>query len=236
MQSPSPRPRALPEWKVFMTDESQAQLHPEFRKFIELQPYTVELDGLRLAVDEDVFPPDMGRCAQNLVRLAKEYRPHAALDMGCGSGYIALMLKKWGAEVVWASDVHPPAVACARKNVATNAAIGPIEVVESDLFAAIPRDVKFDLIVFNQPFGPGHGKTVCGCGADGGYEICKRFLGEAPNYLAANGAVLMAFSDREAAEHRPDGVARELGLHVKTVLHLFYNESHNYIFEIRPGP
>ena len=44
----------------------------------------------------------------------------------------------------------------------------------------------------------------------------------------------MAFSDREAAEHSPDRVATELGYPAKTLLHAYYGEANNYIFEIRP--
>jgi release factor glutamine methyltransferase len=210
-------------------------LHPEFRRFIDKQPYVVTLDGLELIVEEDVFPPDMGLCARNLAKIAQRYRPRVALDMGCGTGYLALTLKRHGVPEVWASDIHPPAVACARKNVEMNSSLGPVKVVESDLFDGIPPEVKFDLIVFNQPFGPGQGDRVCGCGGDGGYEICKRFLMAAPPRLRANAVILMAFSDREPAEHSPDRVARELGYSVATVLHEYYSQSNNFIFEIKPG-
>lgn len=219
-----------------MSTESRKHLHPEFREFIEKQPYVVTLDGLHLTVDEDVFPPDMGLCAQNLARIARRYHPQVALDMGCGTGYLALMLKRHGAPEVWASDIHPPAVACAKQNVQRNASAGAVTVVEGDMFESIPNEVKFDFIVFNQPFGPGQeGQRVCGCGADGGYAICQRFLLEAPAHLRKDAVILMAFSDREPPEHSPDRIAQELGYPVTTVLHEHYNDSNNIIFEIRPG-
>jgi release factor glutamine methyltransferase len=210
-------------------------LHPEFQRLIDRQPYSVTLDGLRLTVDKDVFPPDLGRCAQNLARLAARYAPRVALDMGCGSGYLALALKRNGAGQVWAADLHPPAVACARKNVEQNPDVGPITVVRSDLFEQIPPSVTFDLILFNQPFGPGDERRVCGCGPDGGYQISKRFLVEAPARLSPGGVALMPFSDREPPENDPRRVAEELGYPVATLLHLYYNEANNYIYEIRPA-
>ncbi len=208
-------------------------LHFEFQQCIDRQPYSVNLDGLRLDVDRDVFPPDLGQCAQNMARLATRYRPQVALDMGCGSGYLALMLQRQGVSQVWASDVHPPAVICARKNVRQNAAHASIQVVHSDLFENIPRSVQFDLIVFNQPFGPGHGEAVCGCGPDGGSSITRRFLRAAAAYLQPQGAVLMAFSDRVPEEHSPQHIAAQLGYTVETLLHEYYGESNNFIFEIR---
>jgi len=212
------------------------EIHSEFQRYIDQQPYSVVLDGLRLTIDKDVFPPDMGRCARNLARITQEYHAQTALDMGCGTGYLALSLKRSGVPEVWASDIHLPAVECARKNIALNAAVGPVEVVHSDLFANIPITVKFDLVVFNQPFGPGKGDRVCGCGPDGGYRISRRFLLEVADRINPGGVVIMAFSDREPAENSPDRVAVELGFPVRTVLHAYYGQANNYIFEIRPSP
>lgn len=182
-----------------MAEETSKRIHSEFQRYIDQQPYSVVLDGLRLTIDKDVFPPDMGRCSQNLARVAQNYQARVALDMGCGSGYLALSMKRNRVPDVWASDIHEPAVDCARKNGEQNKQVGPIRVVQSDLFENIPATVKFDLIISNQPFGPGRGDTVCGCGPDGGYRITRRFLRQAAKRLSPDGAVIMAFSDRESA-------------------------------------
>src|SRR5262245_26286153 len=82
---------------------------PAYQALLDKQPYTVTLNGLTLEVHRDVFPPDLGRCAQNLARVAAGYAANSALDMGCGSGFIALSLKQAGVANVWAVDIHPPA-------------------------------------------------------------------------------------------------------------------------------
>ena len=176
----------------------------------------------------------MGLCAQNFAHISQRYEPERALDMGCGTAYLALMLKMSGVSEVWASDIHEPAIACARSNAARNSEVGSINIVQSDLFEALPSSVRFDLIVFNQPFGPGDGQRICGCGPDGGYDICRRFMTEAPAHLSENGVLLMPFSDREASQHSPHNVASELGYRVATVFDQYYSESNNFIFEIRP--
>jgi len=176
---------------------------------------------------QHVFPPDLGQCAQNLARVAARYQPRVALDMGCGTGYLALMLHRQGVSQVWASDVHPPAVACARKNVNRNAPQASVQVIHSDLFHNVPASIQFDLIVFNQPFGPGRGDTVCGCGPDGGSNITRRFLLAAPSHLSPQGVILMAFSDRVPEEHSPRTIAEGLGYHVQTVLRAYYGEANN---------
>lgn len=209
-------------------------LHPEFQALLDRQPYDLVLNGLRLTVDRDVFPPDPGRCAQNMAKLARHHAAWSALDMGCGSGYLALSLKRGGVPHVWAADIHPRTVECARKNLAQNPELGPVTVVQSDLFEAVPESQKFDLIVFNQPFGPGPEERVCGCGPDGGSAICHRFRQSAPAYLAENGVTMMAISDRAAPRHDPRRAAAELGLIVKVLLHQFYNQTNNFIYAIRP--
>ncbi len=210
-----------------------APLRTDFIAKMERQPYDVDLDGLHLTVGKDVFMPDFGLSARNLAIYAADYKPARALEIGCGSGYIALQMKWNGAGEVWAADIHGPAVECTRKNVEQNPQAGPVTVVQSDLFGNIPAGEKFDLILFNQPYGPGDERRVCGCGEDGGYDICKRFMLTAPPYMNEGAVLLMSFSDRAPAEHDPKAVAEELGYRVTTLLHAFYGNANNFIYEIR---
>ena len=213
-----------------------AAVHPELAELLARQPYVVELDGLALEVHEDVFPPDLGRCARNMARLCARYAPTTALDVGCGSGYLALSMKRDGAAEVWASDNHPAAVDCARRNVRRNAGVGPVHVVQGDLFEAVPRRLRFDLVTFHQPYAPsGDDDGVCGCGPDGGYDVTRRFLLAAPAFLAPGGATMMAFSDRAPAENDPKRVAEQLGYRVHTLLDEVYSDSRNWIYELSPA-
>lgn len=233
-RSPNRRAVALALGDLALGDNA-GEVHPELAELLAKQPYTVALDGLTLAVDEDVFPPDLGRCARNMATVCAGYAARRALEMGCGSGYLALALKQSGALDVWAADVHGPAVECARRNVARNPHVGPVTVVRSDLFDAIPASLTFDLVAFNQPFAPSKGGVLCGCGPDGGYRLTRRFLIEAEPRLAPGGVAVMAFSDRARPEHNPARIAKELGYEVTTLLHAYYAESHNFIYEIRPA-
>lgn len=219
---------------MIMTQYQVKPVHSEFQERIDAQPYDVELDGLRLRVERGVFPPDLGRAARNLARLAVDFRPRAALDMGCGSGYVALYMKAHGVETVWASDIHGPAVECARANVDRNPQVGFVGVIQGDLFSGLDPALRFDLIAFNQPFGPGPVETVCGCGPDGGRQIIERFLTEAPARLNERGVALLCFSSRENAVHDPGSVAQERGWNVRVALHLHYGGADNFIYELSP--
>ena len=82
-----------------------------------------------------------------LESLETRLRPdHAVLDLGTGSGILAIAAALMGAERVIAVDIDPVAVSVARENVAVNGVEGRVQVLEGSLDAAEP---PFDLILAN---------------------------------------------------------------------------------------
>ncbi|MBQ8051252.1 MAG: methyltransferase [Bacteroidaceae bacterium] len=74
------------------------------------------------------------------------------LDIGTGTGLVALMVAQRNAEAhVVAVEVDPDAAAQARENVANSPFAERIEVVESDIRLYAP-DAPFDAILCNPPF------------------------------------------------------------------------------------
>lgn len=121
-----------------------------------------------------------------------------ALDMGTGSGIIALEMAKKGAEVT-AIDINPEAI----EEVSRKAEEEELEikVKESNLFENLEE--KFDLIVFNPPYLPGEkgvGDEEIWRGGEKGIELTERFLDETDNYLTEEGYALLILSSR--AEYR----------------------------------
>jgi release factor glutamine methyltransferase len=115
-----------------------------------------------------------------------------ALEMGCGTGLIALHCAKAGG-IVTAVDVNPKAVDCARANAKLNGL--EIKVVHSDLLL----DVKgsFDLVVFNPPYLPDEvrgGIERSWAGGEDGVRVLDRFLRDVPNHLAKGGRILVLLS------------------------------------------
>ena len=104
--------------------------------------------GLRIAIEPGVFVPRQrttGFLADQAIALA----PHTLLDLCCGSGAVAAsVIAAVPSAEVYAADVDPAAVHCARRNLPAD------RVFEGDLFDALPAHLRFDVIVANAPYVP----------------------------------------------------------------------------------
>jgi release factor glutamine methyltransferase len=113
----------------------------------------VEFCGLRIAVDPGVFVPR--RRTEFLARRAAALAgPRSVVvDLCCGSGAVGAALAAIvdGIEL-YAADVDPAAVSCARRNLA--AAGG--RVYRGDLYEALPAGLRgrVDVLVANAPYVP----------------------------------------------------------------------------------
>ena len=116
------------------------------------------------------------------------------LDMGCGSGLIAIHAAKAGADVV-AADISPHAVDCTRRNAHRNGV--KLEVIQSDLFDRIRG--SFDVIVFNPPYLALEETSTSWIerswsGGQDGADVAGPFLEQAPEHLTPNGRIYMILS------------------------------------------
>ncbi|MFD7441516.1 putative protein N(5)-glutamine methyltransferase [Streptomyces sp. NPDC059909] len=168
-----------------------------------------EFCGLRIAVDPGVFVPR--RRTEFLVRQAVAARPGAGVvvDLCCGSGAVgaALAASLPGVEL-YAADIEPAAVRCARRNVPEGG-----QVHEGDLFAALPDVLRgrVDILAANVPYVPTeevgllpaearvHEPIVALDGGADGLDVLRRVTGEAGKWLAPGGILLFETSERQAA-------------------------------------
>lgn len=168
-----------------------------------------EFCGLRIAVDPGVFVPR--RRTELLVRQAAALARQGAVvvDMCCGSGAVgAALLATLDQVELYAVDLDPAAVRCARRNVA--AAGG--QVYEGDLFEPLPAALRgrVDVLVANAPYVPTdaialmppearlHEPRVALDGGAEGLDVQRRVAAEAPLWLAPDGHLLVETSERQA--------------------------------------
>ena len=117
-------------------------------------------------------------------------RGRRVLDMGTGSGILALYCAMHGAKVT-AGDIDEGAI----EQVSQAAAILGVQIYAclSDLFSNI--NARFDLIFFNPPYLPSLG--IADRSIDGGPDgtaLASRFLAELPSHLAPRGEAYLLLS------------------------------------------
>jgi release factor glutamine methyltransferase len=144
-----------------LTPEQSARLRQLMQRRVDGEPiaYLVgqrEFYGLMLRVTPDVLIPRPE--TELLVELALAHLPAAGrvLDMGTGSGAIAVALAHSRPDAdVTALDVSKAALAIAAENAATHLPqrATALRFIESDWYAALSGDEQqFDLIVANPPY------------------------------------------------------------------------------------
>ena len=117
----------------------------------------VDFMGFEIKVNKDVFIPRpeteiLVEEAAKLIKAESKKRNLRILDIGTGSGCIAIVLSKLFSEAeIDASDISKKALAIARQNAIKNSA--RINFIESDFFSNnFFRDKKYDFIVTNPPY------------------------------------------------------------------------------------
>jgi release factor glutamine methyltransferase len=117
-----------------------------------------EFYSLEFHVTSDVLipRPETELIVVTLLDLAKSKPKDTAwsiADVGTGSGILAICAaKNLSAARVTALDISPAALAVARENAEKHSVVPRIDFLESDLFAAVPKEKKFDFIVSNPPY------------------------------------------------------------------------------------
>ena len=117
-----------------------------------------EFFSLKFAVNPDVLIPrpeteHLVTEALDVIRETGEGRPLQVIDVGTGSGCVAVAICKHAPQVMMtASDVSATALAIAAQNAATHGVAERITFVESDLLDGVSQPPQFQLIVSNPPY------------------------------------------------------------------------------------
>jgi methylase of polypeptide subunit release factors len=120
-----------------------------------------------------------------------------ALDIGCGSGMIAILLALQGVAEVWAVDIDAQAIAATAANALLNRVAQRVTPLASDVYKALPPGLRFDLIVANPPATPAWRNIPAynRAGVDGRL-VLDQIIVAAPHYLTSGGQLIFAHSSR----------------------------------------
>ncbi|MER7860578.1 putative protein N(5)-glutamine methyltransferase [Amycolatopsis japonica] len=208
---------------VFAEDEARlltaeartpAELDTMVQRRVDGEPLEVilgwaEFRGLRIAVEPGVFVPRQR--SELLVRHAVTLAGPGAvvLDLCCGTGALgAAIAAELGDIRLYAADIEPAAVRCARENVAQAGG----EVFEGDLYAPLPTSLRgrVDILVVNAPYVPtdaiammppearDHEPRVALDGGHDGVDVHRRVAAEAFHWLAPGGHLLIETGESQA--------------------------------------
>lgn len=110
--------------------------------------------GLPFRVTPEVLipRPETEHAVEKVLELAAHFQSPRIVDVGAGSGAIAVALacKLAGAQLT-ATDLSPAALAVARENAARNGAADRIRFLEGDLLSPLAGE-QFDFVVSNPPY------------------------------------------------------------------------------------
>ena len=165
-----------------------------------------EFYGLDLAVNPAVLIPRPE--TELLVELALQHEPSSVLDLGTGSGAVALAIKRNHPDVkVVAVDASAAALVVAKRNAAKHGL--EVDFRHGQWFGAVPE--QFDVIVTNPPYvavGDPHLKDLAFeppeallAGPDG-LDAFRQIAREAPEHLAEGGWILIEHGQGQDAAVR----------------------------------
>ena len=138
-----------------------------------------------------------------------------AIDVGCGTGIIGIIMAKYGAKYVLMSDVSKSAVMNVKENIKKQK-LKNAEIIESNLFEKITE--TFDCITFMQPYFTGEppkGDTISSSML-ASPDLIKKFLKEAKNHLNKDGVIVMPSFSLAGDQNNPAVIGKEFGYKIKT--------------------
>ena len=165
---------------------------------------------LHLTVDRRVLipRPETEILVERVLHWAREHDAHRALDVGTGSGAIAISLRLESDLEVVATDISDDALAVARANAQKHDA--RVDFRSGDLLSPIAADEQFDVIVANLPYVGEDERaalapevvahepaTALFAGGDG-LSVIRRLIDQAPRHLRGLLALEIGAAQAEA--------------------------------------
>ncbi len=215
-----PRMRLYLEFERVLTESELAALRELVKRRGQREPLqhlvgSVSFCGFELMVNRHVLVPRpetelLAEQAWNFLSSVGPQTP-VALDLCTGSGCLAIALAmKCPLAVVHAADLSAEALTVARANAGRHSASSRITFHEGDLFAPLPVELKFDLIVSNPPYIRAdeiamlepevrdHDPRAALDGGADGLVFYRRIAAESASRLRLGGWLMAEFGDGQA--------------------------------------
>jgi len=154
-----------------------------------MSEYRVRGIVIKLHKDSKVYSPSVATLliAENL----RNVEGAEVLDLGTGSGFLAILAAKLGAKKVVATDISSRVLRVARKNALLNN-VEKIEFRFGNLYQPV-EDECFDLIICNPPMTPSRMPVPrFTWGGIDGRAVLDKVIEGAPKHLKKNGRLIIS--------------------------------------------
>lgn len=160
------------------------------------RPAMYNIDGLRICAPSGVYHPHAESSTRMVLAALPDVSGLDVLEIGAGTGAVAMTARERGAARVVATDISERACAAMECNALINGL--DIDVRHGDLFAPCEGE-RFDLVIFNLPLMDKpveNDAELALCDPQG--ELLERFLLQLPSVVRDGGLALFTHSDMSA--------------------------------------
>lgn len=200
------------------------KFYHSFRKTL----YSVKIGKTSFIIFPGVFDPKVSISSILLANTISAKPNESVLDMGTGSGALAIIAAKQAQDVL-AIDINSQAIRCAHVNAHLHK-VKNISFIVSNLFTALKKDKLFDLILFNPPYFKKRAKNMmerAWCNTD-----IFEFLVQSKFFLKPKGRILITFSSMGDLEELHAAFIRlDFSVKNKEEKGLFFEKIH--VFELK---
>ncbi|TVL89630.1 methyltransferase domain-containing protein [Streptomyces sp. SAJ15] len=187
------------------------------------RPGRFRLAGRDWTLLDDVFAPVYSPSTEVFLELLDFPPGGSVLEIGCGTGVIAVSAALAGCTRVVATDINPHAVRNAELNAARHGVAERVRCHTGDLFAPLAPEDRFDLVFWHSNFvlAPDGLERLDAhdlAYVDPGYRAHRDYLSQAPHRVRPGGTALLGFSSRGDAA-RLHHLAAAVGVTVEQIAH-----------------
>jgi release factor glutamine methyltransferase len=157
--------------------------------------------SFNVQTEERVYPPSED--SYLLLDSIKVAKGSFVLDMGTGTGILAIAATLLGASRVVAIDINPFAIKCALKNAISKGLENQIATLAGNLFSPLQENTEFDVILFNPPYlrtkkseYKGDWLEKSWAGGRNGRVIINQFISKMPAHLKLEGVAFILLPSR----------------------------------------
>ncbi|MFJ8436049.1 methyltransferase [Kitasatospora sp. NPDC094019] len=182
-------------------------------------PDTFTLLGREWSLHRGVWPSTLSAATEVMASVVPYPRDGSFLEVGCGTGVIAVTAALSGCASVTALDINEKAVANTVANAERHGVGDRVRALHSDLYTALDPRSRFDTIFWNVPWTYVEddfalSSDIHSAVFDPGYRGQARYLAGAHQHLTDGGRLLLGTADLGDRE-RLDVLAGAAGLRIE---------------------